>query len=144
MRHWNGQNPHRISRQPEDHNNPFADADDAPCTSMDGVKRNVRQNCNDFSRTFSSIGDPTVVHLGRSGKRHGRRLANDTTTSFADDDCRHYNLWVTGQLIQQSNCCTLLLAISSIGYPLGVHLDRPASTAFCRFVLCQYHNNEWC
>ena len=90
------------------------------------------------------MGDPIVVHLGRSEKRHGRRLANDTTTSFADDDYWTCNLVVMGQLIQQSNCCTLLLAISSIGDPLGVHLDRPATTAFCRFVLCKYHSNEWC
>ena len=105
MRHWNRQNPHRISRQPEDHNSPFADADDAPCTSMDGVKRNVRQNCHELLRTFSSIGDPIVVQSSRSGKRHGRLLANDTTTSFADDDYRSCNLVVIGQLIQRFKYC---------------------------------------
>ena len=75
--------------------------------------------------TFSLIGDPIVVHLGRTEKRHGRRIANDTTTSFADDDYWTCNLVVIGQLD------TTIYLLSSIGDPLGVDLDRPATTAFC-------------
>ena len=61
---------------------------------------------------LSSIGDPLGVHASRSEKAHDRRLANVTTTTFADDDYRPCNLVVIGQLIQQSNCCNLLLSIT--------------------------------
>ena len=131
MCQWNGRILSRINRKPEDYTHPFADADYTPCISMDVVKLNVQWSCHEILRTFSSIGDPIVVHLSRSGKPHGRRLANNTTTSFADEDYWTCNLVAIGQLIQQSNCCTLLLAISSIGDPLGVNLERPETTAFC-------------
>ena len=72
---------------------------------MDVVKLKEQWNCRELLRTFSSIGDPIVVRLGRSEKRHGRHLANDTTTSFADDNYRSCNLVVIGQLVQRFKYC---------------------------------------
>ena len=46
-------------------NKPGHKADYTPCISMDVVKLNVQWNCREILRTFSSIGDPTAVHLSR-------------------------------------------------------------------------------
>ena len=85
-------------------------------------------------QAFSSIADPIVVHLGRSGKRHGRRLANGTTTSFADDNYRSCNLVVIGQLIQTFKYCfnyhTLLELNAEFDCCIKLVL-LPAESALC-------------
>ena len=99
-------------RLANDTTTPFADDDYRPCSCKGIAQPNVGRNCCKLLRTISSIGDPLGVHASRSEKAHDRRLANVTTTTFADDDYRPCNLVVIGQLIQQSNCCNLLLSIT--------------------------------
>ena len=112
-------------RAPKYYTSPPADADYRACSCMDSALLNQPLNCCKLLRTISSIGDPIGVHLGKSERPHGRHLTNDTTTLFADDDYRHCNLVVTGQLIQQSNCCNILLMITLIGDLISAQLGRP-------------------
>ena len=120
--------------QPKHYTSPPADADYRPCIVMDIVQPNVQKNCRKLLRTFSSIGDPIGVHLGRSEKAHGRRVANDSTTPFSDDDYRYYIFMVIGQLIQMFKHCFnyhTVLELNAEFYCCTKWLLLPAESVFC-------------
>ena len=101
---------------------------------MDSALLNQPLNCCKLLRTISSIGDAIGVHLGKSERPHGRRLTNDTTTLFSDDDYRSCNLVVIGQLIQRFKYCFNYHTLLELNAEFDCYIKLvllPAELALC-------------